>query len=82
MTPTLRTAAGFLGHAYVAGRDKTHAELAAVCDALLQDPETNGVVAQVIIEPLAEITEEGRRANQATAAATKVEFFTLVRGED
>src|SRR5580692_1791065 len=35
---TIRTAAGQVGHAYVAGRDARQAELAAVLDALLQDP--------------------------------------------
>jgi len=79
---SVRTAAGFLGHAYIAGRNKSHAELAAVCDALLQDPETSEGVSAAIVEPLAKIAKDNRRDRQAKAAATKVEFFTLVRGED
>jgi alpha-D-ribose 1-methylphosphonate 5-triphosphate synthase subunit PhnG len=79
---SVRTETGFLGHAYIAGRNKNHAELAAVCDALLQDPDTSDAVAASVIEPLAEIAEESRREQQAKAASTKVEFFTLVRGED
>ena len=35
---TVRTEAGFVGHAYVAGRNERQAELAALADALLQDP--------------------------------------------
>ncbi len=35
---TVRTDAGFVGHAYVAGRDERQAEMAALADALLQDP--------------------------------------------
>ena len=35
---SVRLADGTAGHAYVAGRDKRHAELAAVFDALMQDP--------------------------------------------
>ena len=36
---TVRTAAGFVGHAYVAGREDRRAELAALGDALMQDPD-------------------------------------------
>ena len=79
---SVRTEAGFLGHAYIAGRNKKHAELAAVCDALLQDPNARDEVAATIIEPLAAIAASRRRERRAKAAATKVEFFTLVRGED
>ena len=35
---TVRTADGLVGHAYVTGRDARQAELAALADALLQDP--------------------------------------------
>src|SRR5215469_11441022 len=35
---TVRTESGFVGHAYVAGRDERRAELAALADAMLQDP--------------------------------------------
>src|SRR5690348_3989944 len=36
---TVRTPQGFVGHAYVAGREPRRAELAAFADALMQDPE-------------------------------------------
>src|SRR5487761_2763482 len=35
---SVRMADGMVGHAYVAGRDERRAELAALCDALLQVP--------------------------------------------
>ena len=35
---TVRTDTGFVGHAYVAGRNERLAQLAALADALLQDP--------------------------------------------
>ena len=79
---SVRTAAGFVGHAYIAGRNKKQAELAAVCDALMQDPNAQDQVSASIIEPLAAIAADRRRERRAKAAATKVEFFTLVRGED
>ena len=77
---SVRLADGAVGHAHVQGRDKAHARRAAVVDALLQS-DAGGVRAQVLTPLTAE--ETAARAVRATkAAATKVEFFTLVRGED
>lgn len=73
---------GITGYAYVAGRNRRRAELAAVFDALLQQPARRRYLEQAVIEPLNE-QRRTREAQQATrAAATKVEFFTLVRGDD
>jgi alpha-D-ribose 1-methylphosphonate 5-triphosphate synthase subunit PhnG len=74
---TVRTEAGQVGHAYVAGRDVRRAELAAVFDALLQDPARrdalrNGVVAKLAAEQAARRGEVARKA-----AATKVQFFAM-----
>lgn len=72
---------GVVGHAHVQGRDKGHALRAAVLDALLQSPEGASLRAAVLAPLRAE--EAARRAARAAkAAATRVEFFTLVRGED
>jgi alpha-D-ribose 1-methylphosphonate 5-triphosphate synthase subunit PhnG len=78
---TLRLADGRVGHAVVQGRDRAHAARAALVDALMQGAEAADLRAAVLA-PLA--AEEGaRRADLAQkAAATRVEFFTLVRGED
>lgn len=78
---SLQLADGRVGHAYVQGRDKDHATRAALIDALMQGPEAAQIEAAVLT-PLA--TEETARRNalSARAAATKVEFFTMVRGED
>ncbi len=73
---------GTLGHAWIGGRDRRHAELAAVFDALLQDPTRAAALSARVVEPLAEAREERRQAAAARAAASRVEFFTLVRGED
>ena len=76
----LRLDTGETGFACVLGRDKAHAERAALADALLQT-EAGAAVARDVLEPLAE-EEAARRAAQARrAAATKVEFFTMTRGE-
>ena len=39
---TVRTKTGFVGHAYVAGREERRAELAALVDALMQDNDRRG----------------------------------------
>jgi alpha-D-ribose 1-methylphosphonate 5-triphosphate synthase subunit PhnG len=76
------SAHGPVGHAYVAGTDARKAELAALFDALLQHPDYSERVQAELIAPAA-ATLEARGAQVARqAAATRVEFFTMVRGED
>ena len=77
----VRTPAGTIGHGYVKGRAKRHAELAARFDALLQDESRRDALTAAVIEPLAEAEADRRRAVAAKAAATRVDFFTMVRGE-
>lgn len=77
----LRLATGEVGHGYVQGRDKAHAERAALVDAMMQTDLADTLQAKVL-DPLADaaMTEKATRA--AKAAATKVDFFTMVRGDD
>lgn len=71
---------GSEGHAYVMGRSSSHAYLAAICDALLQrDPE--GLSAKIIAPLAAKLSAKQVEAS-TKAAATKVDFFTMVRGDD
>jgi alpha-D-ribose 1-methylphosphonate 5-triphosphate synthase subunit PhnG len=77
----LRLASGAVGHAHVQGRDKAHATRAAVLDALFQT-EAASDLSTTILAPLQAEEASRRQARAAKAAATKVEFFTLVRGED
>jgi alpha-D-ribose 1-methylphosphonate 5-triphosphate synthase subunit PhnG len=74
---TVRLSAGAVGHSYVAGRDQLQAELAAVADALLQDPDTNQILLDTLIRPLAEAQREQRLTRAEKAAATRVEFFSM-----
>jgi alpha-D-ribose 1-methylphosphonate 5-triphosphate synthase subunit PhnG len=74
---SVRTDAGFVGHAYVAGRDERQAELAAVADALLQDPTRRPHLLTMLIEPLAAAQQAARNATAAKAAATRVQFFAM-----
>ena len=74
---TVRTDDGFVGHAYVAGRDERQAELAALADALLQDPARQSRLLATLVEPLAAAQQAGRDATAAKAAATRVQFFAM-----
>ena len=78
---SLRLPSGEVGHATVQGRDKDHARRAALLDALMQGPRGPEVRARVLA-PLAQARAEAAGSRAAQAAATRVEFFTLVRGED
>ncbi|SAL03869.1 phosphonate C-P lyase system protein PhnG [Caballeronia ptereochthonis] len=70
-----------VGVAVHMGRDKERATLAALADALLQMPRHAESLQAQLIAPLAARIAEERRRKEAEAAATKVEFFTMVRGE-
>lgn len=75
----LKLACGTVGHGHVAGRRKADAQAVAIADALLQTNAAAQVEAGVLA-PLRseELTRRSERA--AKAAATKVDFFTMVRG--
>ena len=77
---SVKLSCGTVGHGYVKGRAKTMALRIALCDALLQTADANKVDAK-ILQPLieAKLTSDQELADKA--AATKVDFFTLVRGE-
>jgi alpha-D-ribose 1-methylphosphonate 5-triphosphate synthase subunit PhnG len=78
---SVRLEAGAVGHATVQGRDKAQARRAALIDALMQTGAATQVQVRVL-EPLAAEEAAANSQRAARAAATKVEFFTLVRGED
>lgn len=73
---------GTLGYSYLLGRDKAHAERCALLDALLQQPETRQLLEEKIITPLAAWRDEQRQLRAREIASSKVDFFTLVRGDN
>jgi alpha-D-ribose 1-methylphosphonate 5-triphosphate synthase subunit PhnG len=77
----VQSADGHIGHGYVAGRDKRKAELVARFDALLQAPARRAALLERIVEPLAAAQAAAAAAKARRAAATRVEFFTMVRGD-
>ncbi|MCV6595040.1 MAG: phosphonate C-P lyase system protein PhnG [Silicimonas sp.] len=78
---TLKLAGGAVGHGHVQGRSRGDAEAAALVDALMQGAKAEAVRAAILAPLHAEETAR-RQARAARAAATKVEFFTMTRGED
>ena len=83
---TLRRAdehgAGRTGVAYVLGRNHRQAELAAQFDLLMQDPAWAATIDRTVIARLLAAQEARRIAASCKAAATRVEFFTVARGEN
>lgn len=74
---TVRAATGHVGHAYVAGRDTRQAELAALVDALMQDPDRRGDTEARVIAPLRHRQAARRDDRACKAAATRVQFFAM-----
>ena len=78
---SLKLNCGTIGHSYVQGRSKKKAEISALCDALMQTEMSNEINKSIII-PLEKIKKNNKDKILSKAEATKVDFFTLVRGEN
>lgn len=72
---------GVLGHGWVRGRDRRHAELIALIDACAHCAAWTRRIDEELVAPLEEALEARRAEASRQAAATRVDFFTLVRGE-
>lgn len=77
----IRLTGGTVGMSYLLGRDPERARLAAVLDAALQAGEAS-VIETAFALPVRRRLEQARARDNARTAATRVDFFTLVRGED
>ena len=77
---SLKLNCGTVGHSYVQGRSKKKAEISALCDALMQTEMSNEINKSIII-PLEKIKKNNKDKILSKSEATKVDFFTLVRGE-
>lgn len=77
----IRLSSGEVGFGYVLGRDSEKATLIALCDALIQNDALAVEVEQKVIAPLRAEFEAVRATRAAETAATRVDFYTLVRGE-
>ncbi|HRE19536.1 MAG TPA: phosphonate C-P lyase system protein PhnG [Rhabdaerophilum sp.] len=73
---------GEIGYGHVLGRDIERARLVAIVDALWQRAGDRDRVEQHVLAPIRQRIARDRAVEQAKTAATRVDFFTLVRGED
>jgi alpha-D-ribose 1-methylphosphonate 5-triphosphate synthase subunit PhnG len=73
---------GERGYAHILGRDAGRARLAAIVDALWQRPDARADVEAAVLAPIAARVAAEKAKTRAETAATRVDFFTLVRGED
>ncbi|PDT83070.1 phosphonate C-P lyase system protein PhnG [Sinorhizobium sp. BJ1] len=78
---TIRLSTGEVGHGQLLGTDKEHARYAAIFDALLQNEARRPAVEALHRLIAARLEVEDRQKAEETAA-TRVDFFTMVRGED
>ncbi len=72
----------FEGHAYIMGNKPRHAAMAAVLDALMQCDSFSEDLETRLVAPLLEKHAQKQENTAVQTAATKVDFFTMVRGED
>jgi alpha-D-ribose 1-methylphosphonate 5-triphosphate synthase subunit PhnG len=77
----VRLVSGEVGFGYTLGRDGEKARLIALCDALVQSRDFGGLVERDVIAPLREQLMVRRKQAAEETAATKVDFYTMVRGE-
>ena len=77
----VRLASGEVGFGYTLGRDREKARLIALCDALVQSNAFAGEVESKVIAPLRAMVSARRHRKAAETAATRVDFYTMVRGE-
>lgn len=78
----IQLSSGETGYGHVLGRDRRRAHLVACFDALWQNPNHRSRVEETVIRLTARRTAETDATTNGKTAATRVNFFTMVRGED
>ncbi len=78
----VRLETGETGNAYSLGRNKQKALQSAVIDALWQRPAMQERIETDVIAPLAEAQAGTQETVREETEATKVNFFTMVRGDN
>jgi alpha-D-ribose 1-methylphosphonate 5-triphosphate synthase subunit PhnG len=77
----VRLSTGEMGFGYTLGRDQQKARMIALCDALIQTVDHAEAVEVKVLAPLRATMISERDRTAAETAATRVDFYTLVRGE-
>ncbi|MEM7747347.1 MAG: phosphonate C-P lyase system protein PhnG [Pseudomonadota bacterium] len=78
----IQLADGSSGFSYLRGRSQERARLAAIADAHWQNPEIRRAIEFHIVQPVKQRLDNERQKGKAEVAATQVDFFTMVRGDD
>ena len=78
---TIRLEKGIAGHGNVRGRDKKQAEFDAEFDAMMQEDRWRPQLEKTVIAQIAEKLQQKRHGRAAKVATTKVDFYTMARGE-
>ncbi len=68
-----------VGVAYVLGRNHRQAQLAAMADALLQDPLQRDLLEAELINPVRQHLQDLKTQRHERAQTTKVDFLTVAR---
>ncbi|MEF2549848.1 phosphonate C-P lyase system protein PhnG [Aurantimonas sp. A2-1-M11] len=79
---SVRLASGEVGHAMVLGRDTDHVRLAAQLDAGWQREDWRAAIEAAVVEPALRRQAEADLRSAEETEATRVDFFTMVRGDD
>ena len=79
---SVRLASGTVGHAQSLGTDREKARLGAIVHALWLEAETQARIEAGLLAAVESRVAETRSHTRAQTAATRVDFFTMVRGED
>ena len=77
----VRLSTGEVGFGYTLGRDRQKARMIALCDALIQSADHAGTVETQVLAPLRAAIAAAQNRKAAETAATRVDFYTMVRGE-
>src|ERR1700694_2616064 len=72
---------GEVGFGYPLGRDRQKAQMIALCDAMVQSNEFADAVEEYVLAPLRAVMLSIQNRKAKETAATRVDFYTLVRGE-
>ncbi|MCP4306223.1 MAG: phosphonate C-P lyase system protein PhnG, partial [bacterium] len=78
----VKLASGETGYGHILGRDRHRAHLVACFDALWQRADHRADVEDAVIRPVRRQAADADATTTAETAATRVNFFTMVRGED
>ena len=77
----VQLATGEMGFGYTLGRDRRKAQMIALCDALIQSAAHVEQIETQVLAPLRAVVTAERSRRAAETAATRVDFYTMVRGE-